>query len=229
MKPPLLGVRNLSRARDHSLRLLVERERIDRSGPSRRRTERRRRRHQKCQPRHLVRRRGRAAVVHLRQRAPPRRSRRRQWRQRPRHGRQRLRAGGTYARRPGRTLDRSGRRPGRRLVHDRAGRHRAAGAAIRDRRRSCRHADWQVGRRRPASRRAEVPPDWLVSRPDRDFRVVRGGKAYAFTSRIVPQAASGGPSVEVVAPSGLSCGTFDTKGTATTVGADGSVIANSDS
>ena len=73
------------------------------------------------------------------------------------------------------------------------------------------------------------PPDWLASRPDRDFRVVRGGKAYAFTARIVPQAASGGPSVEVVAPSGLSCGTFDTKGTSATVGADGSVIANSDS
>ena len=73
----------------------------------------------------------------------------------------------------------------------------------------------------------KAPPDWLVSRPDRDFRVVRGGKAYAFTSRIVSQA-SGGPSVEIVAPSGLSCGTFDTKGTAATVGADGSVIANSD-
>jgi hypothetical protein len=72
------------------------------------------------------------------------------------------------------------------------------------------------------------PPDWLVSRPDRDFRFVRGGKAYAFTSRIVLPAAIGGPSVEVVAPSGLSCGTFDTKGTAATVGADGSVIANSD-
>jgi hypothetical protein len=72
------------------------------------------------------------------------------------------------------------------------------------------------------------PPDWLVSRPDRDFHVVRGGKAYAFTSRIVPQAGSGGPSVEVVAPTGRSCGRFDTKGTATIVGADGSVIANSD-
>jgi hypothetical protein len=71
-------------------------------------------------------------------------------------------------------------------------------------------------------------PDWLASRPDHDLRVVRGGKAYAFTSRIVSQAASGGPSVEVVAPSGLSCGTFDPKGTAATVGADGSVIANSD-
>jgi hypothetical protein len=72
------------------------------------------------------------------------------------------------------------------------------------------------------------PPDWLVSRPDSDFRVVRGGKAYAFTSRIVLPA-TGGSSVEVVAPSGLSCGTFDTKGTAATVGADGTVIANSDS
>ena len=72
------------------------------------------------------------------------------------------------------------------------------------------------------------PPDWLASRPDHDFRVVRGRKAYAFTSRIVPRGASGGPSVEVVAPSGLSCGTFDTKSTAATVGADGTVIANSD-
>jgi hypothetical protein len=72
------------------------------------------------------------------------------------------------------------------------------------------------------------PPDWLVSRPDRDFRVVRAGKAYASTSRIGPQAPSGGASVEILAPSGISCGTFDTKGTATTVGADGTVIANVD-
>jgi hypothetical protein len=80
----------------------------------------------------------------------------------------------------------------------------------------------------PALGAPSSPPDWLVSRPDHDFRIVRGGKAYAFTSRIVPPA-SGGPAVEVVAPSGLSCGSFDTKGTAATVGADGSVIANSDS
>jgi hypothetical protein len=72
------------------------------------------------------------------------------------------------------------------------------------------------------------PPDWLTSRPDRDFRAIRGGKAYAFTSRIVPPAGSGGASVEVVTPSGKSCGTFDTKGTAATVGADGTVIANAD-
>ena len=80
----------------------------------------------------------------------------------------------------------------------------------------------------PALGAPRSPPDWLVSRPDHDFRIVRGGKAYAFTSRIVAPA-SGGPSVEVVAPSGLWCGTFDTKGSAATVGADGSVIANNDS
>jgi hypothetical protein len=80
----------------------------------------------------------------------------------------------------------------------------------------------------PALGAPRSPPDWLASRPDRDFRVVRGGKAVAFTSRLDPPAASGGPSVEVVAPSGLSCGTFDTKGIAATVGADGSVIANTD-
>jgi hypothetical protein len=74
-------------------------------------------------------------------------------------------------------------------------------------------------------------PDWLSSRPDQDFRIVRGRKAYAFTSQITapqPHGFSGGPLVEVVAPSGTSCGTFDTKGYAATVGGDGSVIANSD-
>src|SRR5438105_1995571 len=74
-------------------------------------------------------------------------------------------------------------------------------------------------------------PDWLTSRPDQDFRIVRGRKAYAFTSQITapqPHGFSGGPLVEVVAPSGTSCGTFDTKGYAAAVGGDGSVIANTD-
>lgn len=69
------------------------------------------------------------------------------------------------------------------------------------------------------------PPDWLASRADHDVRIVRGGKAYAFTSLTDSASAS----VEVVKPSGLSCGAFDAKGTATTVGADGTVIANTDS
>ena len=73
---------------------------------------------------------------------------------------------------------------------------------------------------------AMAPPDWLASRADRDFRIIRGGKAYAFTFRIVNEPR--GSSVEVVAPSGLSCGAFDTNGYAATVGGDGTVIANID-
>ena len=85
----------------------------------------------------------------------------------------------------------------------------------------------------PALGRPQAPPDWLTSRAGKDFRIVRGRKAYAFASRIIiapqPQGSNGGPMVEVVAPSGTSCATFDTKGTAATVGGDGSVIANTDS
>ena len=74
----------------------------------------------------------------------------------------------------------------------------------------------------------QPPPEWLTSRRGQDFQIVRGRKAYAFTSLIVASGSPGGPSVEVVTPSGKSCGTFDTKGFAATVGADGTVVANTD-
>ena len=40
----------------------------------------------------------------------------------------------------------------------------------------------------------QPPPDWLAARSSRDFRIVRGRKAYAFTSRITapdPNGSSG--------------------------------------
>ena len=74
--------------------------------------------------------------------------------------------------------------------------------------------------------RPQPPPDWLVARPEQELRIVRGRKAYAFTARIPqPHGIPGGPMVEVVTPTGKSCGTFDTKGIAATVGGDGTVIA----
>ena len=76
--------------------------------------------------------------------------------------------------------------------------------------------------------RPQPPPDWLVARPEQELRIVRGRKAYAFTARIPqPHGIPGGPMVEVVTPTGKSCGTFDTKGIAATVGGDGTVIATS--
>jgi len=54
-----------------------------------------------------------------------------------------------------------------------------------------------------------APPDWLAARPKTTLHMARGGRAYAVIgpSTFTSNAASCSTSVEVVAPSGKSCGT----------------------
>jgi hypothetical protein len=81
----------------------------------------------------------------------------------------------------------------------------------------------------PGSTTPDAPPDWLTSRPDTHFELTRGGRAYAF----LPYGRNGPcvQRVEILAPTGESCGGFDlpmSDGTCTTydlcVGLDGTLL-----
>jgi hypothetical protein len=65
---------------------------------------------------------------------------------------------------------------------------------------------------------AQSPPVWLRDRTARDLSIVRGRRAYAFTSR------GGASTVEVVSPSGKLCGTLALSGNDAFIGGDGTVI-----
>jgi hypothetical protein len=70
----------------------------------------------------------------------------------------------------------------------------------------------------PTGRGPDQPPEWLASRAGTDLQVVRGNKGYAFTT-------TSGEQVEVVTPSGKSCGKFQAGGSHVQIGGDGTVIA----
>jgi hypothetical protein len=70
----------------------------------------------------------------------------------------------------------------------------------------------------PAGRGASQAPDWLSSRTATDIHVIRGNKGYAFTTTSEEE-------VEVVTPSGKSCGKFQAGGSHVQIGGDGTVIA----
>jgi len=70
----------------------------------------------------------------------------------------------------------------------------------------------------PAGHGASDPPDWLSGRTATDLHVIRGNRGYAFTT-------TSGEEVEVVTPSGKSCGKFQAGGSHVQIGGDGTVIA----
>jgi len=70
----------------------------------------------------------------------------------------------------------------------------------------------------PSGGLPQQPPDWLASRPGTNISIVRGRRAYAFTSR------AGASKVELVSPAGNSCGSIDVGGANVIVGGDGTVF-----
>ena len=70
----------------------------------------------------------------------------------------------------------------------------------------------------PSGGLPQAPPHWLASRPGTNISIVRGRRAYAFTSR------AGASKVELVSPAGNSCGSIDVGGANVIVGGDGTVF-----
>ena len=70
----------------------------------------------------------------------------------------------------------------------------------------------------PSGGMPQAAPDWLASRTGTNIAIVRGRRAYAFTSR------SGASKVELVSPAGNSCGSIDAGGANVIVGGDGTVF-----
>jgi hypothetical protein len=70
----------------------------------------------------------------------------------------------------------------------------------------------------PSGGLPQQPPEWLASRPGTNISIVRGRRAYAFTSR------AGASKVELVSPAGNSCGSIDVGGANVIVGGDGTVF-----
>ena len=70
----------------------------------------------------------------------------------------------------------------------------------------------------PSGGLPQAAPDWLASRTGTNIAIVRGARAYAFTSR------AGASTVELVSPAGNSCGSIDVGGANVIVGGDGTVF-----
>jgi hypothetical protein len=84
----------------------------------------------------------------------------------------------------------------------------------------------------PANARVSEPaPDWLARRPDTRLHIVREGRAYALLPAVAEDSPDCSQSIEVLAPSGTSCGSVRFQaGTAAcatrgiSVGYDGTVV-----
>jgi hypothetical protein len=90
-------------------------------------------------------------------------------------------------------------------------------------------AEW-VGELDSGAAAVSPPPDWLTSRRDTKIHMAYGGRAYAFID-LPRSSTSCTQAIEVVAPSGKSCGKVDfaiQAGTCNTsaldVGYDGTVV-----